>query len=164
MQYLTLITAIAGLVFGVVGAVLGIINTWRAFDRERVRLKVSPVWYFRSDGVQTAHTLGVEITNLSFFPVTISSVGFKLSDGQMFTFLTSLPSGGYLPQRMESRTSLTAVAPLRTENNPAMKDVISAYAQTACGCVFMGDSPALRGVVNEARSAGTGKEANKHEG
>src|ERR1039458_5149721 len=98
MQILTLITAIAGLVFGVTGAVLGILNTWRAFDRDRVRLRVSPIWFFRNDGVQTVHTLGVDVTNLSFFPVTVTSVGFTLSDGQLFTFLTSLPTGGYLPQ------------------------------------------------------------------
>ena len=153
MQQFTLITAIAGLVFGVVGAVLGVINTWRAFDRDRVKLKVRPIWFFRNDGVQTIHTLGVEVTNLSTFPVTVSSVGFKLPDEKLFTFLTSLPAGGYLPQRMEARTSLTAVAPLGTEKNPAIKDVLSAYAQTACGCMFTGDSPALRGVVSEARSA-----------
>ena len=75
MQILTLITAIAGLVFGVTGAVLGILNTWRAFDRDRVRLRVSPIWFFRNDGVQTVHTLGVDVTNLSFFPVTVTSVG-----------------------------------------------------------------------------------------
>ena len=42
MEHLTLITAIAVLVFGVLGAVLGIINTWRAISRERIKVRIFP--------------------------------------------------------------------------------------------------------------------------
>ena len=152
----TVITATAGAAFGLLGTFLGILNTWRAFDRDRVRLRVRPVWYFRNDGVQTIHTLGIEITNLSYVAVTVSQVGFTLRQrDKVFTFIAAIPSGGHLPQRMEPRTSITTVAPLGTDHCPPMRDVRRAFAQTACGCRFTGTSPALRGVVHEARSTGT---------
>lgn len=153
MEQITIITAIAGFGFGLVGAVLGIINTWRAFDRDRVKLKVSPVWVFMNDGEQVTQTLGMDVINRSSFPVTCTSVGFLLPDKKRLAIRPRLMSGGSLPQRLESRAALTAIAPIGTENHPEMRSVIGAYAQTACGCTFTGNSPALRGVVKHARSA-----------
>jgi hypothetical protein len=162
MQDITLITAIAGLAFGFLGAVLGIINTWRAFDRDRVRLRVKPVWTVFQGGT---HTLSIEVINHSYIPVTVTQVGFTLRDrDKVFIFLPIQP-GDSIPKRLEPRTSLTALAPFGTENAPSMIDVRRAFAKTACGCRFTGTSPALRGVVAQARTAGAQlREDTRHEG
>jgi hypothetical protein len=42
---LTFIAAIAGLVFGFVGTCLGIFNTWKASQKDKVQLKITPKIY-----------------------------------------------------------------------------------------------------------------------
>ena len=93
LEAVTLTTAITGAACGVVGAVLGIINTWSLASRNRLRLRVRP--YFavvqrmrNGNYVGIARHFGepfpddvaphlcVEVVNLSSFPVTISEVGF----------------------------------------------------------------------------------------
>jgi hypothetical protein len=68
---ITLITAIAGASFGLLGAVLGIMNTWRAFDRDRIRIRIEPAFFIRTDGIVSMGGYRLIITNLSYFPVTI---------------------------------------------------------------------------------------------
>lgn len=142
MQNITLITAIAGLVFGLLGAVLGVINTWRAFDRDRVRVKVVPVFVFNERNDQW---LGVELTNLSYFPVTITSVGFlKARSDDYMPFLAPELQGCRLPERMEARTRFTAFIPMAACQHPNFATINRGYADTACGRRFTGTSGALR--------------------
>jgi hypothetical protein len=56
----------------VLGAVLGIINTWYNLDKSRVKLKVTPAHAIPFGAVDPKLKFCVQITNLSFFPVTIS--------------------------------------------------------------------------------------------
>lgn len=114
---ITLIIAVAGAAFGLTGAVLGILNTWRAFDRDRVRLTVRPVWLMfedRDPGV------GMVVTNLSYFPVTVTGLGFTVRGhrDERLTFIPSDIRGCRLPERMEARTSFTAILPIRTTDHP----------------------------------------------
>lgn len=146
---ITLITAISGAALGLLGAVLGVVNTWRAFDRDRIRLKITPVWIIVPD---RPNTLGIVIINQSYIAVTVSEVGFRLRDrSKRFVYIAKIPGVGHLPQRMEPRTEITAFAPPGTENDEPMRDVRCAYAKTACGRSFTGNSPALREVVATAR-------------
>jgi hypothetical protein len=133
------------------GAVLGIINTWRSFDRDRIRVKVTPTWSIFQDG---QWCLSIEIINLGYVPITISQVGYTLRTKKArYIFLPRLQNGGFLPQRMEPRTSFTAIAPFGAENDEAMRDVRRAFAQTACNRTFTGNSPALRAHVKTSRAA-----------
>ena len=63
----------------VVGAVLGIINTWQALDQRRVRLRVVPKMAYPFVGGEFGETMGcIEVVNLSAFPVRISEIGFTI--------------------------------------------------------------------------------------
>jgi hypothetical protein len=94
---ITLITAIAGATFGLIGTFLGVLNTWRAFERDRIRLVIIPKVYLTTDSGTLAaerfneqfetdpiwkafHTqakdLCIEVVNRGFLPVTIREVGF----------------------------------------------------------------------------------------
>lgn len=142
MQEITLITAIAGLAFGLIGAILGILNTWRAFDRDRVRIRVVPVSLIYESG---ADGFGIEITNLSYFPVTVHGVGFTVHNPkERLTFLPSDIRGCQLPQRMEPRTSFTAILPVKSGEHPKWSFIREAYVDTACGRRFTGMSGALK--------------------
>jgi hypothetical protein len=149
MQNITLITAIAGLVFGFLGAVLGIINTVRAINRDRVRLKVRPVWTFHADG----HFVSIEAVNIGYVAVTVAEVVFTLKSKE-HSKLTFLPyAGAQLPHRLEARTAVTIYAKPGLEYNAAFKDAKRAYVRTACGCYFTGTSPMLKGIIEKARTA-----------
>lgn len=150
MENITLIAAIGGLVFGVVGAVLGVINTWKAFDRDKVRLKVVPLYTLYESGEQG---LAIEVTNLSYFAVTITEVGFTLrGSDERLVFLPPLLTGFRPPQRMEPRTRFTAYLDAAACHHPGFATVNVACATTACGQRFSGTSPALNQHVRRAAS------------
>jgi len=150
----TLIIAIVGAITGVSGLILGILNTWRAFDRDRLKLKVSPRWaIFSHPMTGTGHLLCVEVINMSYLPVTISQVGFTVSEPKDH-FLAFLPvpnMGDTLPKRLEPRTSLTVYVPERVSSGEGFDKVEKAFAKTECGHSFYATSPALKGYVQELR-------------
>ena len=147
---ITLITAIAGVSFGLLGAVLGVVNTWRAIDRDRIRIRVEPVFFFRTDGIVKMVGYRLIITNLSYIAVTITQVGFMMRDGKnLLTFVS--PIDCTLPQRMEARTRLEASIP--KPDSPDFLDIRCAYVDTACGKRFTGNCRAfLRELKRSAAS------------
>jgi hypothetical protein len=153
MEHLTLITAIAGLVFGVLGAVLGVINTWRAISRDRIKVSITVVWIISQ---RDTEGMGIEITNLSFMPITISRVGFTVrgSDEHM-PILDGIFGGGRFPHRMEPRTQITAFVSAAAYEHANFARVHKAYVETACGKRFTGSSNALRGQIQKMASAGS---------
>jgi len=123
----------------VIGAALGVLNTWRDWQRTRPRLRV---------GMHMANSLvgdgppflTIDITNLSPFAVTVTHVGFFTFHGSehMQCFLPRLASGNTLPVRLESRTSETIfqeVSALKPEQWLAVR---CAYVNTACGVTAVG--------------------------
>jgi hypothetical protein len=151
MQNITLVTAIAGLVFGVLGAVLGLINTWRAFDHDRVRLLVVPRGFVTSTG-ETGTCF--DITNLSYLAVTLSQVGIELTDppNHFFAFAPRFMDATRLPHRMEARTSVTVFMPPGADQDPQLRHAGRAFAKTACGRTFYGTSPAFKSQVAKLRA------------
>jgi len=123
-----------------VGAVLGVLNTWNAFDRQRVKLVVRPAVGIGPTGQWVAT---IETINLSPFAVTISEMGFGLRDGQRMVALGPLTNGKELPHRLEPRESVTVFIPL-SQVKPEM--VTRAFARTSCEEVATGDSPALQQI------------------
>jgi len=117
------------------GAVLGVINTWRTINRDRLKLRVR---FIRGISVHAptmpSSVFGVEVTNLSSFPVTISEVGLHIEGTKSrAAFIPHIISDGgkTLPRRLETREQITVYIPttaLRLELR--YKDV---YATTACG-------------------------------
>lgn len=134
--------SIVSLAVGSVGAVLGVINTWNALERQRVKLVVRPAQSMLVPSGQPILT--VEVTNLSAFPITIAEIGFRLRNGQKAITPGNLLNGKPLPQRMESRESVTAFFDL-TDFDP--RQILMAFASTKCGECEEGTSPSLEQLI-----------------
>lgn len=58
------------------GAGLGIMNTWQALNANRVKLRVKPAFAI---GIPQGQSMfSIEVVNLSNFPITVSEVGLWL--------------------------------------------------------------------------------------
>lgn len=124
-----LITAITGVVLGLLGFGLGILNTWHAFERDRVRIKVEPWVYPTIDG---GKCIGISIYNLSLFPITIKDAGFTFEgNGKNFDISASLNPDNKFPNRMKPFTDFTVrMGPLKGDR---WLKVCTAFADTAHG-------------------------------
>jgi hypothetical protein len=162
---LTSIAAAAGLVFGFIGTGLGIFNTWRAGQKDKVQLKLIPqIYQNRADGrlcssriptdlSQPWDGLCIEIVNVGFFPVTINEVGLLQADSdQRIVFSKPELSGGEsLPKRLEPRTSVTCYIPSRMPESLFQEGLPYAkcfYATTACGVTAQGNSKISKWLIH----------------
>ncbi len=134
--------------FGIafLGAVLGIINTWRNIDRDRVKLLVKPAHAIPVGALEYMHPnieFSIEVVNLSVFPVIVSEVGFlhKAMDSRAAVMQPITLNGPTTPRKLEPRESASfyMVRPERHDGRP----IKCAYAKTSCGRTFRGNSPAL---------------------
>lgn len=138
------------LAVAIIGAVLGIVNFWRATDLDRVRLKVIPQLYLFDTGLEG---ICVEVVNLSAFAVTIRQIGFTLPGPQMLIGDMSWSHlNETLPKRMEPRTSFTLYFRPGTFEDPRLADARNAFAKTACGLQFTGVSGAFHQAVKDCRA------------
>lgn len=146
MEAINLVQGIT-LSIAVVGAVLGLINTWHGLDMSRVKLKVRPAHAIPVAAADPALTFCIEITNLSAFPVTVDDVGvfYHGTDRRGSIVLPVLIDGGRWPRRLEPRTSVTVYGH-RPTSTPQQR-IKCAYAKTECGVTETGSSPALRQIA-----------------
>jgi hypothetical protein len=160
---LTSIAALAGLAFGFVGTSLGIFNTWRASQKDKVKLKVIPKIYcdlgtrrlsssrIPLDASQRWHGLCIEIVNISFFPVTIEEVGILRTDSDVRSmFQPELSGNESLPKRLEPRTAFTAYIPSPAPEVMFQMGLPGAkcfYATTACGVTVQGSSAVSKWLI-----------------
>lgn len=128
------------LTFGIalVGAVLGIINTWRAWSRDQPRLRVRCVRAFAVGGTSglPSNMYGIEVTNLSTFPLVITEVGFGLrgtTDRMVFVH-PYLPDNKPWPRTLPPREQVTVYTD--AEFLDRSRRVADVYATTACGTTF----------------------------
>ena len=131
------------LALALLGAVLGVINTWHALDKTRVKLRVRPKHAIPLGAMDERLTFCIEVTNLSAFAVTIEEVGvsIKASDKRLaYTTPVLIDDGGW-PRRLEPRTSVTIYGHNPSKNGHRLK---CAYATTACGVTKEGTSPAFK--------------------
>jgi len=133
----------------VLGAVLGIINTWHNLDKTRVKLKVTPAHAIPFGNVDKNLKFCIQITNLSSFPLTISDAGVFFtgtkSRGSIINPVFS--DGGNWPKRLEPRTSVSVYSEI--PEAPAGHKIKCAYAITQCGEVCTGTSGALNQIANK---------------
>jgi len=106
---ITLAIAITGAVTGILGLLFNFLNTWRAFDRDKIKLKVIPkVAYFFSSYGQS-ETLSIEVINVGFVPVTLSRVVFPLDgDDKEIHFRQHPQQEVELPVRLSTLFSTTS--------------------------------------------------------
>lgn len=137
------------LALALLGAVLGIINTWQALDKTRVKLRVRPKHAIPFGGMDERLTFCIEVTNLSAFAVTIEEarVSLKGSDNRLaYTNPVLIDDGGW-PRRLEPRTAVTIYGHAPSKNGHSLK---CAYATTACGVTREGTSPAFRKLAKRS--------------
>ena len=150
----TLITAIIGACCGLLGAVLGIVNTWHQMQKNKIWLKIVPSHAIPVGALAHSNVdFGIEVINLSEFAVTITDVGFLLTDKRKATLATvdCLEFPGKLPVRLEPRTSYKKLFHKSAMNNVDTK-IKSAYANTQCGETLTGTSGALKHLTKGAKA------------
>lgn len=150
---MTLLTGIT-LAIALLGAVLGIINTWVSVDKNRVKLRVVPKIAYRVGIPDPQGRLCIEVMNLSAFPVTVSQVGFLLrgTRDRATIIRPIIHDGGPYPRRLDSRASFTAYSNPNEPEPDLLGQVRCAFAATDCGVVGRGNSPALKKAVREAQN------------
>ena len=136
----------------VLGAVLGIMNTWRSIDRDRVKLKVVPkqATPMSQYGIGQS-TLCIDVTNFSTFPIVITEVGL-LYQGTPTRGAIINPiviDGGSFPRKLEPRTSITVYTHPDALNDHHGYMIKCAYARTDCGVMKKGNSKALEAMALE---------------
>lgn len=130
-----------------IGAILGIINIWKSIDRDKIKLKVIPKHAIPVGSADPSIIGSIEVINLSLFTITLSEVGLLLKgrDERLYFINPSFAEGGKLPMRLESKASVTAY--FTTSDCAGIYSRIKcAYAWTASGEKFNGNSPALRQI------------------
>ncbi len=145
------------LAIAVLGAALGILNTWQSYDRDRIKLRVVPKIAFGVGPMMDSRNWPcIEIINRSSFPVSISQVGFllKQANKRLISLEPTLSDRGQLPKRLESRSSISVYFDPSFAKEPNFKAVTCAFAETQCGTVVKGSSPALRSLVHTAKKGG----------
>lgn len=121
----------------VLGAGLGILNAWRSWSQDRVRLRVDVSY---GADLMGGHALLVNAINLSAFELTVTHLGFHLFGRQRHCqiFRPLLTNGENLPICLKPRTALTAVVHLGAADNVPWDQVECAYVSTACGVQSIG--------------------------
>lgn len=128
----------------VLGAVLGVMNTWKALDSSRVKLRVRPKHAIPFGEADPRLTFCIEITNLSAFAVTIAEAGvfYRNTDKRGAYSNPVLIDGQPWPRRLEPRSSVTLYGQPPFSSNP-QHSLKCAYARTECGVIRTGTSPAF---------------------
>jgi hypothetical protein len=137
-----------------VGAVLGVLNFWRAFDRDRPKLRVSFAHAIPVGGADPRIRYSIEVINLSTFPLTITEVGVLLVGTKKRGAVVHpvLIDGGDWPRRLEPRSAVSALL-LSHAFDKETNDIRCAYAKTSCDSLFKGHSKALAQVAKEHKQA-----------
>lgn len=132
------------LAIAVLGAVLGLVNTWHAIDKKRVKIRVRPKHAIPVGAADPKITFCIEITNLSDFAITVDEAGvfYRGTDARGAYTQPILMDGKSWPRRLEPRSSVTVYG-----QSPQPKPGHSlkcAYAHTECGVTRIGTSPAFK--------------------
>ncbi len=131
----------------VLGAALGLINTWHGLDKSRPKLRVRPAHAIPVGAAPRSLTFCIEVTNLSAFPLTVCDVGvlYRGTADRGAVVTPVLADGGPWPRRLESRASVTVYFQ-RPDSYPGRR-IKCAYAKTQCGVMKTGTSPALKQIA-----------------
>lgn len=127
------------------GAALGLWNTWQGWRDRSVRLRLRATQAIGLGGPAPT-CLSIEVTNLSSFPITIEEVGLTVGKprGRLPRRAMIPPHSiivGSLPMRIEPRHSGSVVGWAQELPNDGYDH---AYARTSGSEMVFGTSPALR--------------------
>ena len=140
---------VATTALAMLGAVLGVINTWHSLDQTRVKLRVVPKRVIHGGALPWTVTCCIEVTNMGAVAVTVDQVGlfYWWSSKRGVIGQPIIPDGGAWPRRLEPRSSVSLYFDAaETHKGPRVR---CAFASTQCGHVATGTSPALRQIARE---------------
>lgn len=150
------ITDILTIGLAAVGAVLGVLNTWKSLDRDRPKLRLVPKHsFYVGPGADERSYVCFDVTNLSAFALTVTEIGFlyRWSRQRGAIIQPIIDDGKGFPRELKPRTSMSAFT--ACENLMHLpRRIRCAYVKTDCGLTFKGTSPALRQMVKEAWEIG----------
>ena len=135
------------LLIAVSGLLLGLFNTWRLWDRDRVKLRLKSTqetWGAALGNPSAVFSIRVE--NSSTFPITIEEAGvvFEKAYAPCISFSQTLEKDGdtwtnELPLRIEPRNSITLTGSVE-ESEVQKFEVKYLFVKTACGVTKKVDS------------------------
>ena len=149
-----------------IGMFLGIYNIWVAHSSRKLKLKIIPKSItLQPDDNQIGGSIIVnsidefneitgefiiEVINMSYFPVIVNQVGFKLNI-RPDSFIIAHPiikDNGTWPRKLEHRDSVSLYCSLSDLiNSPRSISSKNAFAKTTCGTTHTGTSVALKKLV-----------------
>lgn len=126
------------------GAILGILNTWHDINQARVRLSVFPSMAYATHDRRWRLCIGV--VNRSAFPVTIAQVGFTMEGTreQMATIQPDIIDGGKFPRRLEAHDAFTVYLDPTVHEGADFQRTSRAYARTTTGHEVYSGKKAVR--------------------
>ena len=129
----------------VLGAALGLLNTWNAISARRVRLLVKTTFAYPIGDPDAPPMMGIEVINLSAFAVTVTEVGFLLNGTTSRAAATppQIIDGKPWPRRLEARE---AVSTFLNRPHDERFVVRAAYAHLASGETITGKGPAIKNL------------------
>lgn len=138
------------LVVAILGAVLGVVNTWNSVNQQRLRIRVTPQHAIPFGGADTRLTFCIQVTNLSSFPVTVAEVGFLYhgttkKGAYIDPFVADM---GPWPRRLEARESVTVY--MESPQSLNGHRIKCAYVVTGCGERRLGTSGALKQIARQS--------------
>lgn len=147
-ELVTIVTAIIGAVCGVFGMVLSLFNTSYQVNRNKVRLKVLPIFVFNMPSID----FGIKVINLSEFPVVVTGIALAIKTGESAWLLSDvgIDHPSKLPLKLEPRNSYTKFFNCSILGK-SQKQIKYAFVTTECGKTIKGNSGALKQIVKEAK-------------
>jgi hypothetical protein len=130
---------------------LGLFNAYHNTDRDRVKLKVIPLFArMHNEGMLTSASeilepgfIVIKVINRSTFAVNIKDIGFNHRGGMRAALITPYriyeDLSAKLPYVLEARQEMTIHGPAEI-----LPDYVDAYAITVCGTKVNGTSKAFR--------------------
>jgi len=142
----------ATLAVALLGAALGVLNTWRSFSKDRPRLRVNVKGWLNSYGESG---FCVEVANTGFAPVSVAQVGVLLRRprGHVFLFAPYGLGVQSFPHALGAGESMTVYAPPGTDEHPALAHASRAFARTATGLAFHSPRREVRRQLAQHRTA-----------
>ena len=130
------------------GAVLGVMNTWNAMNDRRLRIRVTPAHAVMAHGELN---FSIEAVNFSAFAITLEEAGFIVGNSRgrspkrIVIPNPTLVDGRSIPVRLAPRESVSFYFDVR-EIIATGEPIGKAYIRTACGVIVRGNSQALEQV------------------
>jgi len=139
---------------GLIGTVLGLLNTYRSIIKDTLKIKVIPKCVTPVGRFDPRINIAIEVINLSTFPFTLSEVGFTLknTNKRACIIIPITIDGTKLPCRLEPRAAITIYGIL---DDITAINIKKAYALTACGCTHEGTSLAIKSHVKNIKNSQT---------